>query len=73
MQYNQHMKTCPFKNEECNAECALYISPDELNEFVLNRLASIGVLKREEGICSLKTSALSLNRYIFENSNVSKR
>ncbi len=67
------MKTCPFKKEECNEECALYISPGELNELVMNRLASIGIVKRDEGICSFKTSALSLNRYIFENSNVSKR
>lgn len=67
------MKTCPFKNEECNDTCALYISPEELNEAVLNRLASIGVVKRNGGICSFKTSALTFNRYLFENSNISRR
>lgn len=65
-------KTCPFKNQECNADCGLFISPDELNELVLNRLASLGILKRDEGICSLKTSALTLNRYIFENTTTKR-
>lgn len=66
------MKTCPFKNEICNDDCALYISPDDLNELVSNRLSSIGVLNKTTGICSFKTSALSLNRHIFENT-VTKR
>ena len=66
------MKTCPFKNEICNEECALYIAPDELNEMVLNRLASLGILTKDSGICSFKTGALSLNRYIFENT-ITKR
>jgi len=61
------MKTCPFKNEVCNESCALYISPNDLNELVLSKLSSLGVLTRNDGICSLKTAALSLNRYMFEN------
>ncbi len=60
------MKTCPFKNEVCNNECALFVSPEEVNELVLGKLTSIGVLNRN-GMCSLKTAALSANRYIFEN------
>ncbi len=66
------MKTCPFKKEECNEECALYIAPDELNELVLNRLASLGIVSKTAGVCSFKTAALSLNRYIFENT-ITKR
>ena len=66
------MKTCPFKKEICDDSCALYISPDELNEMVLNRLSSLGILNRTTGICSFKTSALSMNRYIFENT-ITKR
>lgn len=66
------MKTCPFKKEECNAECALYIQPEELNELVLNRLSSLGILYKDKGICSFKTAALSANRYIFENT-ITKR
>lgn len=69
--YNISMKKCPFKNEECNAECALFISLDELNELVANRLKAIGVLNSKgEGICSLKNMALSQSRYIFENTKV---
>lgn len=66
------MKTCPFKNEICNSECALYIAPDELNEFVLNKLASIGIFPKDTGICSFKTTALTANRFIFENT-ITKR
>lgn len=63
-------KTCPFSNDRiCNATCPLYISPDELNEFVTARLASIGVIKRSEGECSLKMLALSQSRVVFENTN----
>ncbi len=66
------MKTCPFKKEACDETCGLYISPDELNELVLNRLSSLGILNREKGVCSLKTAALSINRYMFENT-ITKR
>ena len=64
------IKTCPFaENRVCNDECPLFISPDNLNEFVTARLSSIGVMNRAEGECSLKMLALSQSRYIFENSN----
>lgn len=62
------MKTCPFSSgRECNNTCPLYISPEELNEFVAARLSSIGVISRKEGECSLKMLALSQGRFIFEN------
>ena len=62
------MKTCPFSSgRECNNTCPLYISSEELNEFVAARLSSIGVISRKEGECSLKMLALSQGRFIFEN------
>ncbi len=64
------VKTCPFaENRVCNDECPLFISPDELNEFVVARLSSIGVINRSDGGCSLKMLALSQSRAIFENTN----
>ena len=63
-------KTCPFGNgRTCDNTCPLYISPDDLNEFVTARLGSIGVLDRDQGECSLKMIALSQGRKIFENTN----
>ena len=60
--------TCPFSNDrKCNASCPIFVSPDDLNEFVVARLASIGVMDRESGTCSLKLLALSQSRAIFEN------
>ena len=60
--------TCPFsKDRECNKTCPIYISPDDLNEFVVARLSSIGVMERKTGSCSLKLLALSQSRAIFEN------
>ena len=65
------MKNCPFKNENCSKECALFISTSELNEMVANRLKSIGVISYDcDGICSLKNMALVQSRYIFENTKV---
>ena len=65
------MKNCPFKNDICNSECALFIKADELNEMVANRLKSIGVISHDsDGICSLKNMALAQSRYIFENTKV---
>lgn len=58
---------CPFNNGTCNSECALFINPDDLNELLLNRLASLGVVNRDKGTCSLKTLAMSNARNIFEN------
>lgn len=60
--------TCPFKNEQtCNNNCALFITPDELNETFRNKLRSIGVLS-EDGMCSIKNIALTESRKIFESS-----
>ena len=61
-------KTCPFNSEKaCNSDCPLFVSPNDLNEFVSSRLSSIGVLDRQNGYCSLKMLALSQSRMIFEN------
>lgn len=60
-------KICPFGERECTSDCALYIDPNELNETVKNKLASVGIIEREEGICSLKNMALNMSRYTFEN------
>ena len=63
-------KTCPFSQKKiCNKECPLYISPDDLNEFVTARLSSIGIINRQIGSCSLKVLALSQSRAIFEKTN----
>ena len=61
--------TCPFVSDkrECNNTCPLFISPDDLNEFVVARLSSIGVMERTKGMCSFRMLALSQSRSIFEN------
>ena len=65
------MNKCPFNNEYCNSECALFVSSDELNELVVNRLKAIGVFNdKDGGICSLKSLALAQIRYMFENTTV---
>jgi len=61
-------KTCPFtKDRPCDETCPLFISPNDLNEFVTARLSSIGVIDRKEGECSLRMIALADSRSIFEN------
>ena len=66
-------KICPMNNNNiCNKDCALYIAPEELNEVVLNKLASLGLLKRDEGICSYKHMALCMGRNIFEKNSQSR-
>ena len=61
-------KICPFRGDkDCDDSCALYISPEELNETVVNKLKSIGVLHKE-GLCSLKNLALAESRKIYETS-----
>ena len=61
-------KTCPFSSQkECNNECSLFVAPDDLNEFVVARLSSIGVMERTKGMCSFRMLALSQSRSIFEN------
>lgn len=63
-------KTCPFTLEKpCDEACPLFISPEELNEFVTAKLSSIGVLDRNYGECSLKMIALSQSRMVFEKTN----
>lgn len=63
-------KLCPFTNSrECNSNCPLFIAPEDLNEFVVARLTSIGVFDKNKGCCSLKLLALSQGRAIFENTN----
>lgn len=62
-----NQKECPFNKDKCDENCALYITPKELNETVKNKLSSIGIIERETGICSLKNMALCFSRYIFEN------
>lgn len=66
-------KKCPFKLEFCNEECALYINPSDLNEYMTSKLSSLGILKRDKGYCSLKVMALSQSRYIFEHSTTNLR
>ena len=62
--------TCPFSTErECNSSCPIFVSPNDLNEFVVARLSSIGVMDRNKGTCSLRLLALSQSRAIFENTN----
>jgi len=66
-------KTCPFSPQrECNNSCPLFIYPDDLNEFVVSRLSSIGVMDRNIGTCSFRLLALSQSRAIFENTNTRK-
>ena len=57
---------CPFNNQECSDECALFVQPDEFNELVKNKLASVGVISRTKGFCSFKNIAMVMDRQIFE-------
>lgn len=66
------MKKCPFNLDNCTEECSLFVKPDEMSETVRNKLASIGIISREEGFCSLKIIAMSQSRYIFEHSLTSR-
>lgn len=62
-------KKCPFNLVECTNECSLFIDPEELNETVRNKLASIGVINRTKGLCSFKNIALALSRNVFESNH----
>jgi len=62
-------KKCPFNQSQCTKECALYIDPSDLNEVVRNKLASLGVIERDKGICAFKNMSLCMSRYIFENNS----
>lgn len=70
---SDNTKKCPFNGGDCTSECALYIKPEELNETVKNKLASLGVLSRDTGLCSLKNIALVSSRHIFENTTTNSR
>jgi len=63
---NNKKKSCPFNHEECTKDCALYMDPDELNEVVRNKLASIGVVDRNKGMCALKNLSLCASRALYE-------
>ena len=69
---DKKIKTCPFKKEECTNGCALFIDTNDLNELLAARLASLGVLDKDNGMCSLKTIAMSTGRYIFENTSTKR-
>ena len=69
------MKNCPFREQKCDESCSLFISSNELNETVVNRLRSIGVFvgtDEQNGMCALKNLALAQSRCIFENSKIFK-
>lgn len=67
------MRICPFKLQQCNDECSLYITPNDLNDFMVTKLSSLGIMRSNEGICSLKILSLSQARYMFENSTTNRR
>lgn len=69
---DKKIKKCPLNQDICTNECALFIDAEDLNELLAARLASLGVLDRENGICSLKTIAMSAGRYIFENTSTKR-
>lgn len=65
-------KKCPFNRDNCTNECALFVDAAGLNELLAARLTSLGVLDKENGMCSLKTIAMSAGRYIFENTSTKR-
>lgn len=66
------IKNCPFNHGECTSDCALFIDANDLNELFAARLSSLGVIDKENGVCSLKTIAMSAGRYIFENTSTKR-
>lgn len=66
------IKSCPFNQDACTAECALFIGPEDLNELLEARLASLGILNKESGTCSLKILSMSAGRFIFENTSTKR-
>ncbi len=66
------IKKCPFKHDICSSECALFIANEDLNELLAARLSSLGILDKDNGVCSLKTLAMSAGRYIFENTSTKR-
>ncbi len=65
-------KTCPFSDRTCDGSCGLFIDCGDLNELLAARLSSLGILDKTNGICSLKTLAMSSARYIFENTSTKR-
>lgn len=63
------MRECPFNKDICDNTCTLYIKTEDINENMLNKLASIGVFSREEGTCSFRVIALAHARALYENTN----
>jgi hypothetical protein len=61
------MPNCPFSNNNCDEKCSLFINPEDINENMLNKLASLGVIPRKGGICSFKVIAMSSARGVYEN------
>lgn len=68
----KNIKKCPFNKDECTCECALFIDAADLNELLAARLTSLGILDKENGVCSLKTIAMSAGRFIFENTSTKR-
>ncbi|HNW25284.1 MAG TPA: hypothetical protein PKI94_00670 [Candidatus Gastranaerophilaceae bacterium] len=66
------IKKCPFNSGDCTKECSLFIDTDDLNELLAARLASLGILDKENGICAIKTIAMSTGRFIFENTSTKR-
>lgn len=64
----ENIKKCPFSKDDCISSCSLYIKPEDMNETVKNKLASIGVMDKVSGLCAIKNLSLCMSRYIFENS-----
>lgn len=68
----EKIKKCPFNMDICSSECALFIDANDLNELLAARLSSLGILDKENGVCSLKTIAMSTGRYMFENTTTKR-
>ena len=66
------IKACPFNHGKCDNSCALFIDANDLNELLAARLSSLGVLDKENGMCSLKSVAMSAGRFIFENTSTKR-
>jgi len=66
------IKNCPFNQGSCTNDCALFVDGADLNELLAARLTSLGVLDKSNGMCSLKTIAMSAGRYIFENTSTKR-
>jgi len=69
---NKKYIDCPFNHGVCTNSCALFIDASDLNELLAARLSSLGVLDKENGMCSLKSLAMSGGRYIFENTSTKR-